>query len=51
MGVKNRVGTGLSYRSARLNRLVESIAWNRFVIPELVFVVVLRGEKSIPGID
>ncbi len=22
-----------------------------FVVPELVFVVVLRGEKSIPGID
>jgi hypothetical protein len=36
MGARNRKGMGLSYRPARA---------------ELVFVVVLRGEKSIPGID
>jgi len=28
-GTRNRVGTGLSYRPARLHRLAESIPWNR----------------------
>jgi hypothetical protein len=30
MGARNRIGIGLSYRSARLHRLAESITWNRF---------------------
>ncbi len=30
MGANSRVGRGLSYRPARLNRLEESIHWNRF---------------------
>jgi hypothetical protein len=30
MGARNRVGIGLSYWSARLHRLEESIPWNRF---------------------
>ncbi len=28
---RNQVGIGLSYRTARLHRLVESIPWNRFL--------------------
>jgi len=28
MGARNRVGIGLLYRPARLNRLAESIPWN-----------------------
>ncbi len=31
MGARNRVGIGLLYRPARLNRLAESIPWNRFL--------------------
>jgi hypothetical protein len=31
MGVRNRVGKGLSYRPAGLNRLAKSILWNRFL--------------------
>ncbi len=31
MGARNRVGYGLSYRPARLHRLAEFIAWNRFL--------------------
>ncbi len=31
MGAGNRVGIGLSYRPARLNRLAEFIPWNRFL--------------------
>jgi hypothetical protein len=31
MRARNRVGTGLSYRPARLNRLAEFIPWNRFL--------------------
>ncbi len=31
MGARNRLGTGLSYRPARLHRLVELIPWNRFL--------------------
>jgi hypothetical protein len=32
MGVRNRVrGIGLSYRPAKLQRLAESIPWNRFL--------------------
>jgi hypothetical protein len=31
MGARNRVGIGLSYRPARLHRLVELILWNRFL--------------------
>jgi hypothetical protein len=31
MGPRNRVGIGLSYRPARLHRLVELIPWNRFL--------------------
>ncbi len=30
-GARNRVGIGLSYRPARLHRLVESIPWNQFL--------------------
>ncbi len=33
MGARNRRGRGLSYRPARLNRLVEFIPWNRFQAP------------------
>jgi hypothetical protein len=29
MGARNRVGIGLSYRPARLHRLVELIPWNK----------------------
>ncbi len=31
MWARNRVGIGLSYRPARLNRLAELIPWNRFL--------------------
>jgi hypothetical protein len=31
MGARNRIGTGLSYWSARLQRLAELIPWNRFI--------------------
>ncbi len=31
MGARNRIGIGLSYRPARLHRLVELIPWNRFL--------------------
>ncbi len=31
MGARNRVGIGLSYRPARLHRLVEFIPWNWFL--------------------
>ncbi len=31
MGARNRVGIGLSYRPARLQRLAESIPWNRLL--------------------
>jgi hypothetical protein len=31
MGVRNRVGIGLSYRPDRQHRLAESIPWNRFL--------------------
>ncbi len=31
MGARNRVGKGLSYRSARLQRLAELIPWNQFL--------------------
>jgi hypothetical protein len=31
MGARNRVGIGLSFRPARLNRRVELIPWNRFL--------------------
>ncbi len=31
MGDRNRVGIGLSYRPAKLNRLAEFIPWNRFL--------------------
>ncbi len=31
MRARNRVGIGLSYRTARLHRLVEFIPWNRFL--------------------
>ncbi len=31
MGARNRVGIGLSYRPARLQRLAGSIHWNRFL--------------------
>jgi len=31
MGTRNRVGIGLSYRPARLQRLAELIHWNRFL--------------------
>ncbi len=30
IGARNRVGIGLSYRSARLHRLAQSILWNQF---------------------
>jgi hypothetical protein len=33
MGARNRGGIGLSYRSARLPRLVEFIPWNQFQGP------------------
>ncbi len=33
IGARNRVGIGLSYRSARLHRLAEFIPWNRFLTP------------------
>ncbi len=32
-GARNRVRIGLSYRTARLHRLVEFIPWNRFLGP------------------
>jgi hypothetical protein len=31
MGARNRIGIGLSYRSARLHSLAESVPWNRFL--------------------
>jgi hypothetical protein len=31
IGTRNRVVIGLSYRPARLHRLVESIPWDRFL--------------------
>ncbi len=31
LGSRNRVGIGLSYRPARLQRLAEQISWNRFL--------------------
>jgi hypothetical protein len=31
MGARNRVGIGLSYRPARLNRLAELIPWYQFL--------------------
>ena len=31
MGARNRVGIGLSYRPARLQRLAELVHWNRFL--------------------
>jgi hypothetical protein len=31
MGARNRVGIGLSYRPARLQRLAELIPWNGFL--------------------
>jgi hypothetical protein len=31
MGARNRVGVGLSYLPAELNRLAETIPWNRFL--------------------
>jgi hypothetical protein len=31
IGARNRVGVGLSYRPARLQRLAELILWNRFL--------------------
>jgi hypothetical protein len=31
MGARNRVGIGLSYRTARLNRMAELVPWNRFL--------------------
>ncbi len=31
MGARNRVGTGISYRPARLHRMAKSIPWNRFL--------------------
>ncbi len=31
MEARNQVGIGLSYRPSRLNRLAESIPWNRFL--------------------
>ncbi len=31
MGARNQVGIGLSYRTARPDRLVEFIPWNRFL--------------------
>ena len=31
MGSRNRVGTGLSYRPARLHSLSELVPWNRFL--------------------
>ncbi len=31
LGAGNRVGIGLTYRPARLHRLVESFPWNRFL--------------------
>ncbi len=30
-GARNRVGIGLSYRSARLHSLAELVPWNRFL--------------------
>ncbi len=30
-GARNRIGIGLPYRPAKLNRLAESIHWNRFL--------------------
>jgi hypothetical protein len=31
MGARNRVGIGLSYRTARLHRQAEFIPWNQFL--------------------
>jgi hypothetical protein len=31
MGARNRVGIGLSHRTARLHMLAELIPWNRFL--------------------
>ncbi len=31
MGARNQVGIGLSYRPARLHRLVEWVPWNQFL--------------------
>jgi hypothetical protein len=31
LGARNRGGIGLSYRPARLHRLVDFIPWNRFL--------------------
>jgi hypothetical protein len=31
MGARNRVGIGLSYRTARLHSLSELVPWNRFL--------------------
>ncbi len=46
MGSRNRVGTGLSYRPAKLHRLAESIRWNRFLGSSKVFYN--RGMSGIP---
>jgi len=37
MGARNGVGIGLSYRPAWLHRLAESIHWNRFLGPLLLW--------------
>jgi hypothetical protein len=47
MGVRNRVGIGLSYRPATLHRLAELIPWNRFLhnrlkVRALVFITQQR---------
>ncbi len=31
IGARNRVGIGMSYRSARLHSLAELVPWNRFL--------------------
>jgi hypothetical protein len=43
MSARNKVGTGFSYRPASLHVLAE-------LIPEPVFVNILRSQESIPSL-
>jgi hypothetical protein len=46
MGARNQVGTGLSYRPARVHRLSDSIPWNRLLGSLNVYKLGLRWLPS-----
>ncbi len=51
MGLKSLLSFRTRHVAYHFSLKLEAVLRIRDVYPELVFVVVLRGEKSIPGID